>query len=871
MALAVVATAVPVSAQALSQSYHLNIPREPLDGALKDLAQQTGLQIARFTDVKATNALVGPVSGDMSLAQALTSLLGSSGLTYRMVNERTIAVVTLESASGSGGSASNPSQPSPSAPGTGDDARKERKNDSSGQFRLAQAAPGQASTAGSIGSQQKQAYEGQIQEVIVTAQKRLERVQDVPVPITVLSTDELARSSELRIQDYYNTVPGLNVSPMGLHSVETLSMRGITTGSFGNSPVAGVTLDDVPLGPSTSVGGGVIAPDPDPSDLARIEVLRGPQGTLYGASSLGGLLKFVTLDPSRSEVGGLLEAGTESIHNASDLGYTFRGAINAPLGDTLAVRVSGYTREDPGYIDNPVYNLKGVNETRANGGLLSALWRPTDTFSIKLSALYQDRKADGSSDVNVNANGYAGPPLGDLEQSYFPGIGGYEKKTEAYAATARLQVGSMELTSVTGYNVTSYVDTFDFSYAFGGFANSLFPGAEGVPIYEHGTTNKFSQELRLSMPLGSRIDWLLGGFYTHESSHYHETIYATDILTGDNLGVLYSNPDQPSTFKEYAAFTDFTFHITSQFDVQIGGRQSHIEQSSAYYVTTGPFVGGESINTPTATSYSPFTYLFTPQYRFSKDLMAYARLASGYRAGGGGSQDPTATCVVHDFPCSYGPDKTYNYEVGVKGDAWEHALDFDASVYYIDWKDIQVNAVLDGLYGYISNGGSARSDGAELSLDIRRLDRLTITARLAYTDAKLTENFPGYPNPTQGEAYGASGDPLPDTSKFTGYLAAERTFPLFESITGLLGADERCVSSHTGQFLTAAGPRQYFPPYAQTDVHAGLNYNGWSALLYANNITDRRGALAGGLGTYPPFAFTYIQPRTVGLTLTRSF
>src|SRR5207248_1653206 len=151
----------------------------------------------------------------------------------------------------------------------------------------------------------------------------------------------------------------------------------------------GITVDDVPFGSSTISGGGLAVPDFDPGDLSQIEVLRGPQGTLYGASSLGGLIKFVTVTPPTDRVSGNLQAGVSSVRNGDEVGYVYRGAVNAPLSDTWAVRASGFVRLDPGYITNPVLNIKGLNTARADGGLVSTLWQPAQNFSVKLSALLQ--------------------------------------------------------------------------------------------------------------------------------------------------------------------------------------------------------------------------------------------------------------------------------------------------------------------------------------------------------------------------------------------------------------------------------------------------------------------------------------------------
>ena len=291
-----------------------------------------------------------------------------------------------------------------------------------------------------------------IAEVIVTAQKREERLQDVPIPMSVVDTTSLTVDNKVKITDFYSQVPGLSIAPSTMSS-QTLSIRGITTGAVGSgppnpSPIVGVTVDDVPYG---GMGGGdQLVPDFDPGDLQRIEVLRGPQGTLYGASSMGGLVKFVTADPSFAGVSGRLEAGTNSVQNGSELGYTFRGSVNVPLSSDFAVRASAFTRQDPGYIDDPVLGLKGVNEDRASGGHLTALWQPTDTFSLKLSALYQTITGNGTSDVTPNPPAFFGvPALRDLQQFYIRAVNtlGYDRKAQAYSALLAYKIGNAELVS----------------------------------------------------------------------------------------------------------------------------------------------------------------------------------------------------------------------------------------------------------------------------------------------------------------------------------------------------------------------------------------------------------------------------------------
>src|ERR1700722_14089664 len=194
-------------------------------------------------------------------------------------------------------------------------------------------------------------------EIIVTDEKREERLQDVPVPVTVISGAVLTESSQLRLQDYYTQVPSLTTTN-GVQSSQAVSIRGL--------PSSTILLDDVPLS-------GVL-PDIDPGNLANVEVLRGPQGTLYGANSLGGLIKFVTVEPTSDSVSGRVEAGANSVHNRYDRGYNVRGSVNLPLTPDLAVRAGAFWRQDAGYIDNPMLGIDGINRDVAHGGQLTALW-----------------------------------------------------------------------------------------------------------------------------------------------------------------------------------------------------------------------------------------------------------------------------------------------------------------------------------------------------------------------------------------------------------------------------------------------------------------------------------------------------------------
>jgi iron complex outermembrane recepter protein len=831
----------------------VDIPAEGLGPALQALARDRGLQIIYRSDTVDSLRTQG-AAGDFTAAEALTRLLNGTGLSFRYLDSNTVSVFP---SNGAGGAERLKTSTNYALPNRSDEGTPLAPSGgvSRSDFRLAQAKDGLTDNSSASESSPDEGGT-RIEEIIVTAQKRSERLQDVPVPVTAIHADTLVNNSQLRLQDYYTSIPGLTVTP-SVPAAQVLSIRGITTGP--GNPTVGITVDDVPYGASTEIGGGIIVPDIDPGDLDRVEVLRGPQGTLYGASSMGGLIKFVTVDPSTDEVSGRVQSGTSSVYNGAQLGYNARGSVNVPLSDSLAVRASAFTRLDPGYIDNPVRAIDGVNEARASGGRLAALWRPSEVFSLKLSALYQQVKGDGSSDVDLQ------PGLGDLQQNYLRGSGAYDKTVQAYSAILSAKLGSVDLTAVSGYSVNAYKDSFDYSYAFLPLANAFF-GVTGSPVFDDNTASKFTQEVRLSAPLGQKFEWLLGAFYTHEKSSYSQNVVAEDSTTGVVASSSALNLSFPSTYEEYAAFADLTYHVTDRFDVQIGGRESQIRQSSTE-TETGLYVpvltgGARSpyILPEADTKASAFTYLVTPRFRISSDLMVYARLASGYRAGG---PNLSPGGVV---PTEYNPDKTQNYEVGVKGDFLDRKFSVDASVYYIDWKQIQLQATnpLTQIQ-YDFNGSRAKSQGVELSVESRPLTGMTIAAWVVWNDAVLTEAFPA-----ANSQFGVPGDGLPYSSRFSGNLSLQQDFPLASRVTGHVGGALAYVGDRQGVF-TADASRQDFPAYAKMDLRAGAKYDSWTADFFVNNVADRRGVLTGGLGNNPPFGFVYIQPRTVGLSLVKTF
>jgi outer membrane receptor protein involved in Fe transport len=701
------------------------------------------------------------------------------------------------------------------------------------------------------GAVQAQETNGGVETIIVTAEKRAERLQDTPVPVGVIEAAKLTDNNLTLLRDYYTRVPGLSIQA-DIVSQQEFSIRGITTANSG-IPTVGVTVDGIPYGGSTNPTASNYIPDIDPSDLASIEVLRGPQGALYGGNAMGGLVNFVTVDPSTSGFSGRFLAGIETISNGNGPGYSLRGAVNVPVTDDLAMRVSVYNREDPGFIDNPSLSLKGLNETKADGARWSALWQPSDWFSLKVSALYQYYKTKGLPEADV------GPGLGDLQQNYLKEEGrGYDRSVQAYSAIANADFGFFQLTTLTGYNVNRSHSTLDFSYVFGPIVQPVF-GVTGAPYNLHGHVNKISQEVRLTGTIWQNFDWLVGLFYTHEKGPTLEEIDAADAVTGRPAGVDFTYAF-PASFDEYAAFGDLTYHFTDNFDVQLGGRESFDRSTFGPATEGGAFFGPVPQTVPQQSAKdNAFTYLLTPRYKISSDLMVYARFASGYRPGG-----PNAAFT--GFPPYSSPDKTEDYELGLKGDFFDHTLSIDASLFHIDWKRIQITAIdPKTAFQYVTNGNAASSEGFELSATVRPRDGLTISGWVDYDDAVLTKDFPATAN-----VNGFAGNKLPIDPTYSGHLSVNQDFEISEEWRGYVGGDVSYVGRRLGSF-TSAPQRQVFPSYTKVDLNMGLKFGTWTANLYVDNLADERGIVGGGQGYDPPDAFVYITPRTIGFNLIKTF
>lgn len=686
-------------------------------------------------------------------------------------------------------------------------------------------------------------------EIVVTAQKREERLQDVPAAVSVLNTNALASSNQSRLRDYFDSVPGFQASPSpGGGGQQTLVIRGVTSGTVQN-PTVGIMIDEVPFGAATYD----FSPEVDPADLQRIEVLRGPQGTLYGASSLGGLVKFVTIDPSTSRVSGQVEGGINATAHGDGVGHSLRAALNLPLSETFAVRVSGFTRRDPGYIDNPSLGLKDVNDVTSSGARVTGLWRPTETISVKLAGLYQRTIADGQ---NEEIRGFG---LAPYQTNSIIDTGRTTKTIQAYSATINADLGGIDVTSVTAYSRFKATASQDYTNIapWGGLASSGF-GVPGAPSRLNARVNRLTQELRGTFKTGEAIEWLVGAFYSDEDTLILQKISA-QAADGTFRGNIFTY-DQPIKFREYALFADPTIRLSDRFSVQLGGRYSWQDARYLPGRLGGTLYPGGVISAESKRKDKVFTYLITPQFKINDDLMVYARVATGYRPGRSNSLnlDPLIPRVA-------APDRTTNYEIGLKGSIVPDILSVEFSLYRIDWKDVQLNSIspITSL-AFTSNAARARSQGGEFSATLQPGAGFKFASWVSINNAELTRGF------IDRATFAPTGARLPFTPKFSANVSADKRFDLSDDLNGSVGVTFTHVGERQGTFVATAG-RALYQAYEKVDLRAGLAYGTWGFNVYVRNIGDERGVIGGGPGAFPPSAYVLIQPRSVGASLSKKF
>jgi outer membrane receptor protein involved in Fe transport len=711
------------------------------------------------------------------------------------------------------------------------------------------------------------------EEVVVTAQKRPSRALDVPASLTVVPASQLQVQGLSSLTDLTSVVPGLDVSSHGAVGFNQIILRGITSGGQQTSPTVGIYVDEVPFGTASSIGTSSLQPDIDPADVQRIEVLRGPQGTLYGASTLGGLIKYVTYAPDPRQFSGAASVGGETVDHGG-AGASGRIELNLPIvEDRLAVRGSAFSRFDPGYIDDPVDHNRDDNGSHVAGGRLSLGIYPTPQLSVRLDAFTQQSRTIATSSVDLNPTTLR-PIAGDLTNTRVTDDF-FKSRYNLFSGTAKWDAGPVTLVSATGYGQITSNILFDFTPAYA-FIIPLYSGGAipsgDITGPQNFNSNKFTEEVRLDSNSWTPLNWRIGAFYTKENFNIATQVLGLNPTTLHQLPSVFGPLSTASTvasYEEEAVFGDARWAVTKTLELDGGVRWSHNDQNS-YATSAGLLNSTSNPFTPSVmrgtSSESVVTFEASAKWNFTPDQMAYARVAKGYRPGGPIGLLPAQ--LAAGAPTSYHSDTVIDYEGGVKGLWLDKRLSLDADVFYIDWQNIQLPTLIAG-FNVLSNGGGAISQGVEFNGSYAVTPDLTVSLRAAYTDAHLTSQalVAGY----------AKGERLPAVPRWDVGGDIDYVHPLFADLIGDLGMTVKYNSDRqAGQALNAANPLVDLPGFTTVDLRAGLMWRRYRLDLYARNVGDERAyfngsALRAFAGQNVPFTAIPIQPRTLGVVLSAKF
>ena len=801
-------------ALAQSQTYAFDIPPEPLSAAFRDFTHTTGQQII-FTDDTVAGKTAAAVHGNLTVDAALAQLLSGTTLAVQRSSTGGILIRSknAEAASKEGA------------------ARTE-------------------STA--------------LETIVVTAEKRQETSLNVPMGLTAVSGEQLERTQSFRMEDFVGTVPGLTLI-QGVGGGSQLVLRGVTAGAADVNTGVAVYVDDTPLTPSSAYSiPTVAAPNLDAFDMTRIEVLKGPQGTLYGANALGGILKYVTNAPDPSGFYARMESGVSSVTNGG-VGYDYHGMVNIPLASDLALRVVGFYNNYPGFIDDPARDLKDINGSQFKGGRASLLYQPTDDLSVRLNVLYQDRHEDDYGTASEDVNPVTLTPIyGSLTQErlFTQPVNQF---TQLYNLTINWDAGFAKLLSTSSFSRSHTNALYDATPLYGPYTPLFFGAQYGITYPYINGFSTITQEMRLASKGDGPLQWQVGGYYSNQESEYSGQLFPYDLTTKTtlyNYPTIFASFSEPTHFIEDAAFANLDYYIVPALDVALGGRYSQNHQTYTE-LGAGLLFGGD-VYLHKQSSEGVFTYSGDVRWHFTPESMLYARVATGYEPGG-----PNSTFPTSNLPSSYASATTTNYEVGVKSSLLDHHLTAEIAAYQIDWDAIQLDVNIGGLNG-IENAGTARSQGVEWNFAYVPINGLTLDFNGAYTDADFIHVLPAVVT-----SVGANvGDHLPFVPLWASSASAQYERPLFADYSGFVGLNGRFTGVRGGNF-EAFGPRERVPGYAIFDMRAGFETPAWSATLYVKNLANKIGinyvqneTLENTLG---PQSALVTQPRTVGLTLTANF
>jgi iron complex outermembrane receptor protein len=700
-----------------------------------------------------------------------------------------------------------------------------------------------------------------LEEVIVTATKENEPARAIADSVTVLSGPELDAVGAQSFADYLTRVPGVVFNAAG-PGISTATIRGVSTTSFldQGQGTTGYFINDVPL---TDPGFAVAIPDIDTFDVNNVSVLEGPQGTLFGSASLGGAINYEVALPNLSKLEGRVQ-GTVAGASVGAGSQSEKIMLNVPLlDDRLAIRGVFVYRDDGGYIGNIGTGVKNSNETEVHGGRLEVLWAPTNGTRINYLFL---RQFENTKDLGYQEPAIAGP----LEKDTLFAEP-YDFKTTINNLRLDQDVGFATLTATATYHQKSQFTYQDLTPVLGGlFGNQLSPVSAAQDAYSNGTTF----ELRLASKAGGRFDYLIGTMHdlTRESLALHfgargAQQYATttyDPIFGAGFGQravagdIFFTGTNAAKGEEEAIFGEGSFHFNNEWKITLGGRAYDTKVTGAIsasglfeYLISNPRVLNFDFTSPEkATGFTPKASI---TWNPTSNIMAYALASKGFRFGGPNVNPPNP---LNPFPPTYGPDSLWNYEIGTRTDWFDRTLQLDATVFYIDWSNIQVRVSTPSGLTYGANFGRATNYGLESTVLWHPVAGWTMQGNFAYLDAMLS----------QASQFG--GKTLPGASKWNLGATVRYDWSSIPLQPAVLLSDRFVSTAPSGFGFVQPVTRGN---YSLLDARASGRYGRVEATVFVNNIADKRGVSNAAYAPGSPFYQYIVRPRSYGLTLDYRF
>lgn len=746
-----------------------------------------------------------------------------------------------------------------------------------------------------------------LEEVIVTARQRAESTQDVPMHIQAISGDQMKKQGLVTLEDFSRFVPSVSIAST-TPGQNTITFRGVSDGGgFLVDPTAAIYLDEQPLTLTSQ------APDVYPADIARVEALAGPQSTLYGASSQSGTIRIITNKPDTSEFTGHFGWGIDSV-KSGDMGYDVEATVNIPLiEDKLAVRLTGFSATDGGFIDNVLGNtvtdpfgsgLGGLRDNSAQvkddinevdwvGFRAAVKWEINDNVSATLSGNYQKIEADGWNDHD--------PTVGDLQVIKFIEET-REDEWSQLSLVIEADLGFAQLVSASSYfdrevfyqtDTQAYAAYFHYSFGiYSGYATYNF-GADPVGGQTNDQANdRFTQEIRLSSST-DRLSWTAGLFYQEADerwdfisfldgyrdspafaawSYYYPGIAPTD-------GWWLST--QISTRTDMAVFGELDWSLTDKLDLLLGGRWYDVEVDRDYFVSRPTTRLEQALQAGgTDDGFVPKVGL---QYNATDDMMVYVLYSEGYRVGGvnRGRGEPT-------LPVEYDSDTLENLEIGIKSTWLSGRLQVNATVYQMDWKDVQLEAtdpsfnIGEPFQVVIANLGDAEVRGIDFDMNWAVTENILFGANLTHIfDAEVMapESFPDARFPGGQATLGLDAVarlPLFADSNWSAFIEFSDEVSWFDGGEYYLRLQHNSEDSAFNQLSDSANsPRSTQGDYEVTDFKIGFKSDQWDGQIYVNNISDERGVTFNDTSDFDTFfgrsSINIVRPRTIGVKLGFNF